>query len=49
MEVDSIDVEDGLKMTVSVWKMTVSMWEITISMSEILSLCGASAIGDGFR
>ena len=28
MEDDSIDMEDDLKMTVSIWKMTVSIWDI---------------------
>ena len=28
MEDDSIDMVDGLKMTVSIWHMTVSIWDI---------------------
>jgi len=38
MEDDSIDMEDDLKMTVSIWKMTVSIWEMTVSIWDILSL-----------
>jgi hypothetical protein len=29
MEDDSMDVDDDLKMTVSIWKMTVSIWKMT--------------------
>ena len=38
MEDDGIDMEDDLKMTVSIWEMTVSIWEMTVSMWDILSL-----------
>ena len=29
-EDDNIDMEDELKMTVSIWKMTVSIWNMTL-------------------
>ena len=32
MEDDSIDLEDDLKMTASIWEMTVSIWKITVSI-----------------
>ena len=38
MENDNIDMEDYLKMTVSMWEMTVSIWEMTVSIWYILSL-----------
>jgi hypothetical protein len=46
MEDDSIDMDDDLKMTVSIWRMTVSIWEMTVSMCDILSLWVA-AEGEG--
>ena len=36
---DSIDMEDDLMMTVSIWELTVSIWEMTVSIWDILSLC----------
>ena len=39
MEDDSIDMEDDLNMTVSIWKMTVSVCKMTVSIWYILSLC----------
>jgi len=30
MEHDSIDMEDDLKMRVSIWNMTVSIWKMTL-------------------
>jgi hypothetical protein len=47
MEADSIDMEDDLKMTVSIWKMTISIWAILslwsgtpclVCMSELVDL-----------
>ena len=38
MEADSIDMEDELKITVSIWEMTISIWEMTVSIWDILSL-----------
>jgi len=35
MEDDSIDMEDYLNMTVSIWKMTVSKWKMTVSIWKI--------------
>ena len=34
----SIDMEDDLQMTVSIWKMTVSMWKMTVSIWDIFSV-----------
>ena len=42
MEDDSIDMEDDLKMTVSIWEITVSIWKMTVSIWDILSLCWAA-------
>jgi hypothetical protein len=38
MDDDSIDMEDDLIMTVSIWEMTVSILEMTVSIWDILSL-----------
>jgi len=39
MEDNSINMEDDLKMTVSIWKMTISIWEIAVSLWDMLLLC----------
>jgi hypothetical protein len=38
MDDDSIDMEDALQMTVTIWEMTVSTWKMTVSIWDILSL-----------
>ena len=47
MEHDSIDMEDDLNMTVSIWKMTESIWRMKVSTWDILSLCARSYLDAG--